>query len=163
MRRRPGVFLSVSATTRPARPGEVDGRDYRFLSPAEFETARARGEFLETAEVHGHLYGIPRGPVEQALLEGRDVIVAPDVQGARSVKAAVPEAIAVLVEPPSWEVLEARLRARGTEDEAQLARRLQVARAELAAAGEFDARVVNDDLEDAIAQVLRILEASRKG
>jgi guanylate kinase len=149
-------------TTRAPRPGEAEGRDYSFVSLEQFEAARARGDFLEWAEVHGHLYGTPRRAVEAALEEGRDVILEIDVQGARTVKAAVPEAVTILVSPPSWEVLEKRLRARGTEDEGQVARRLAVARRELAAAGEFDAKVVNDDLEEAIAQVVRILEASRK-
>lgn len=118
----------------------------------------SRGEFLETAQVFGaNRYGTPRPPVEKALAEGRPVLLEIDVQGARQVKKAMPEAITIMLVPPSWEVLEARLRGRGTEDAAALERRLATAKSELALAETFDHRVVNDDLEDAIQSVVRIL------
>jgi guanylate kinase len=128
------------------------------MAPDEFEAAAAAGGFLESAEVHGNRYGTPKTPVEEALAAGRNVILEIDVQGARSVKKARPDAVAVFIEPPSWEVLEKRLRGRGTDDPAVVARRLANAREELAAAPEFDERVVNDRLEDAVDQVDRILE-----
>jgi len=118
----------------------------------------SRGEFLETAEVFGaNRYGTPRPPVERALASGRPVLLEIDVQGARQVKKAMPEAVTVILLPPSWEVLQARLRGRGTEDAAALERRLATAKSELALAETFDYRVVNDDLEDAVTQVDRIL------
>ena len=159
--RRPEIFLSVSATTRMPRPEEVHGREYLFLSEQEFAAVEARGEFLETATVHGtRRYGTPRPPVELALAAGRPVLLEIDVQGARIVKKRMPEAVTVFIDPPSWEVLEGRLRGRGTEDSDAVARRLATAREELATAAEFDRRVVNDDLEDAAAQVDRILVGS---
>lgn len=118
----------------------------------------ARGEFLETAEVFGaNRYGTPRPPVEKALADGRPALLEIDIQGARQVKRAMPHAVTVILVPPSWDALEARLRGRGTEDPAALERRLATARQELALAREFNHRVVNDDLEDAVAQVDRIL------
>lgn len=127
------------------------------MTSEQFEAAEAAGEFLESAVVHGNRYGTPRTPVEQALAEGRHVILEIDVQGARSVKQARPDAVAVFIEPPSWEVLEVRLTGRGTDDPEVVRRRLRNAREELDAAAEFDERVVNDVLEDAIGQVDRIL------
>lgn len=127
------------------------------MTSEQFEAAEAAGEFLESALVHGNRYGTPRTPVEQALAEGRHVILEIDVQGARSVKQARPDAVAVFIEPPSWEVLEVRLTGRGTDDPEVVRRRLRNAREELDAAPEFDERVVNDVLEDAVGQVDRIL------
>ena len=150
--------MSVSATTRPRREGETDGADYLFLTEEAFDAMEAAGDFLETAVVHGNRYGTPWKPVEEALARGRDVILEIDVQGARSVRKARPDAVAVFVEPPSWEILEVRLRARGTDDGAVVERRLANAREELSAAPEFDERVVNDDLEEAVRRVDRILE-----
>jgi guanylate kinase len=150
----------VSATTRPRREGETDGVDYVFMTPGQFEAAEAAGEFLESAVVHGNRYGTPKTLVEKALAEGRHVILEIDVQGARSVRKARPDAVAVFIEPPSWEVLAARLTGRGTEDPAVVERRLKNAREELAAAPEFDERVMNDRLEDAVDEVDRILEGT---
>ena len=129
------------------------------MDPAEFERIRAGGGLLESAEVHGELYGTPKAEVETTLASGDDVLLEIDVQGARQVKAAVPESLSIFVEPPSWEELVARLRRRGTEDEAGLQRRLETARRELDEAGWFDDRVVNDDLERAVESVNRILDA----
>jgi guanylate kinase len=125
----------------------------------EFEALRAEGRLLEWAEVHGDLYGTPRDEVERLLSEGREVLLEIDVQGAKQVKTAMPEAVTIFLEPPSWEVLERRLSGRGTEDEPALRRRLETARRELADVGEFDHRVVNDDLAEAVGEVDRILES----
>lgn len=161
--RRPGLVLSVSATTRPPRPGERDGSDYRFVDRAEFERAREAGEFLETAEVHGeHLYGTPRRPVDDALVDGRTVILEIDVQGARQVKRALRGAVTVFVLPPTWEVLEGRLQGRGTEPAEAVTRRMRSALRELAAEDEFDERLVNDDLDESVEELLRIID-ERKG
>lgn len=157
---RAGIFVSVSATTRPPRPGERTGGQYVFLTREQFDEAEQRGEFLETATVFGqHRYGTPRAPVEAAIAEGRDVLLEIDVQGARMVKQSLPEAITIFILPPSWEVLERRLRGRGTEDPDAVARRLLTAKDELALASQFDHRVVNEDLESTIAEVDRILDA----
>lgn len=157
-RRRHDLLLSVSVTTRASRHGESDGVDYRFVSDEEFDAMEREGAFLETALVHGNRYGTPRAPVERGLRAGTTVVLEIDVQGARAVRKQVPDAVLVFVEPPSLEVLEERLRARGTEDANALARRMRNARDEMAAAPDFDHRVVNDDLDRAIAEVIRILE-----
>jgi guanylate kinase len=127
------------------------------VSREDFEALRDAGRMLEWAEVHGELYGTPREDVERLLNEGRDVMLEIDVQGAKQVKAAIPDAVTMFLEPPSWEVLERRLSGRGTEEEAALRRRLETARRELADAGMFDHRVVNEDLTEAVEQVDRIL------
>jgi guanylate kinase len=148
----------VSVTTRPPRPGDRGAKAYRHVSREEFERLARSGALLEWAEVHGELYGTPRAELEAALAAGRDVALEIDVQGARQLAAALPGTVRVFVEPPSWEALEERLRARGTEDEERMRARLATARRELEAAGEFDRRVVNDDLERAVEEVDRILE-----
>jgi guanylate kinase len=155
----PELFFSVSATTRARRPGEVDGRDYRFVTPAEFDGLIATGALLEWAEIHAGLHrsGTPRAPVEAALAAGRPVLVEVDLQGARAVKAALPEAVTVFLEPPSFDELARRLRGRGTESEADYARRLDTARAELTARNEFDVAVVNDELTDVVARLVELL------
>ncbi len=155
----PELYFSVSATTREPRAGEVDGRDYRFVGPAGFDALVARGALLEWAEIHGGLHrsGTPRAPVEQALAAGRPVLVEVDLQGARAVKAALPEAVTVFLAPPSLDELARRLRSRGTETEAQFARRLQTAREEMAARHEFDVVVVNDDVRAAVARLVELL------
>lgn len=154
---RPGVAFSVSATTRPPRAGEVDGRDYHFISPEEFERRAGAGEFLEWARVHGRFYGTPRSGVENALASGQDVVLEIDVQGAAQIRRSGLPTVTLFVLPPSYEVLEQRLRARGTEDEAEIQRRLTVVRAEMAEAPHYDHQVVNDDLERMVAQVEAIL------
>jgi guanylate kinase len=146
--RLPDLHFSVSATTRPPRAGEVDGRDYHFVGNAGFDELIARGDLLEWAEIHGGLQrsGTPRVPVERALDEGRPVLVEVDLNGARALKATLPESVSVFVEPPSLAELERRLRERGTESPEQFARRLQTAREELAARDEFDVALVNRDV-----------------
>ena len=155
----PGLLFSVSATTRDPRAGEVDGRDYHFVGGAGFDELVARGELLEWAEIHGGLHrsGTPRAPVEEALAAGRPVLVEVDLQGARAVKAAMPEAVTVFVAPPSLEELARRLRGRGTETDVQFQRRLETAREELASRHEFDVVVVNDDVQAVVARLVELM------
>ncbi|MFP5335596.1 MAG: guanylate kinase [Actinomycetes bacterium] len=153
--RYPQVWLSVSATTRPPRPGEVDGVHYHFVDGAAFDAMVERGEMLEWAVVHGrHRYGTPRRPVEQALAEGRPALLEIDLQGARQVRESMPDALFVFLAPPSWEELVRRLVGRGTEDEAERERRLATARVEMAAESEFDVTVVNDDVRRATDELV---------
>lgn len=149
-------MFSVSATTRAPRTGEVDGVDYRFVGEVGFDELIAAGALLEWAEIHGGLQrsGTPRAPVEAALAAGHPVLVEVDLQGARAVQAAMPEAVTVFLEPPSFDELARRLRGRGTESDADFARRLDTARAELAARDEFDVTVVNDDLQNVVARLV---------
>ncbi len=161
--REPNLAWSVSATTRAPRAGEVDGVDYHFVTRAEFERTRAEGGFLEWFEVYGQLKGTPRAPVEAAVAGGRDLLLEIDVQGALAVKEQFPEALLVFLRAPDAEVQEARLRRRGTDDEDQLATRIETARREEALADRFDAVVVNDEVERAVAEVAAILEARRAG
>ncbi|CAL8977468.1 Guanylate kinase [Cellulomonas sp. T2.31MG-18] len=156
--RYPQVWLSVSATTRSPRPGEVDGVHYRFVSEAEFDRMVAAGELLEWAVVHGrHRYGTPRGPVEQRLAAGQPVLLEIDLQGARQVRDSMPGARFVFLAPPSWDELVRRLVGRGTEDEAERERRLATARVELAAEPEFDHVIVNDDVHRATDELLTVM------
>ncbi|MGQ7298222.1 guanylate kinase [Quadrisphaera sp. KR29] len=153
--RYPQVWLSVSATTRAPRPGEVDGVHYLFTSEAAFDALVAQGQMLEWAVVHGrHRYGTPRGPVEQALAAGTPVLLEIDLQGARQVKAVMPDAHFVFLAPPSWAELERRLVGRGTEGPEERERRLSTARVELAAEGEFDTTIVNDDVSRAADELV---------
>ncbi|MDE7371702.1 MAG: guanylate kinase [Desulfovibrio sp.] len=145
----PAIGYSVSCTTRPPRAGEVDGRDYTFLSRPDFERRRAAGEFAEWAEVHGNLYGTPLSPVEAMLAEGRDALFDIDVQGAAQLKLNLEAATFVFILPPSLTELERRLRLRGQDDEEVIERRLANARRELREAAWYDALVVNDDLDGA--------------
>jgi len=158
----PDVLLSVSATTRAPRPGERDGVHYYFVSDAEFDRMVAADEFLEWATVHNlSRYGTPRPPVEATLASGRSVLLEIDLQGARQVKRAMPEAVLVFLLPPSWDELVRRLIGRGTETPAEQARRLETAKVELAAQDEFDVHVVNDDVERAAQEVVDLLTAVR--
>lgn len=153
----PEIHLSVSATTRKPRPGEVDGEHYFFVDEAEFDRMVAAGELLEYATVHNaHRYGTPRRPIEEALAAGRTVLLEIDLQGARQVREADPSATLVFLLPPSWDELVQRLVGRGTEDAAERARRLRTAKTELASQGEFDYRVVNDDVARAADEVARL-------
>ena len=166
LRRSPGgraYHYVVTCTTRERRHGEVDGVDYRFLSPVAFERLRVGGELLEWAEVHGHLYGTPRGPVREALAAGRDVILKIDVQGAATVKARIPEALLIFLVPPSLEALFQRLRARATETADELELRQRNAAIELAQQDHYDYVVVNEDGQvDATAgRIQAILTAER--
>lgn len=155
--RHPRIWLSVSATTRAPRPGEVEGESYFFLSREHFERQVAAGGFLEWAEFAGNLYGTPREPVERQLAAGRPVLLEIELEGARQVRRSFPAGFQVMIQPPSLEELERRIRGRGTDAEAAIQRRLERAREELAAAGEFDATLVNGDLELALAQLERLL------
>ncbi|RPF28460.1 guanylate kinase [Georgenia muralis] len=157
-RRHPDLWISVSATTRPPRPGEVDGVHYHFISHERFDELVASGQMLEWALVHGrNRYGTPRLPVEEQLSAGRPVFVEVDLQGARQVRAAMPEARFVFLAPPDFDELVRRLVGRGTESEEERARRLATAREELAAVAEFDHVVVNDDVTRATDEVLALM------
>jgi guanylate kinase len=161
-RRHPEVWVSVSATTRRRRPGEVDGVHYHFVDDREFDRLAAAGQFLEYAVVHGAAkYGTPRGPVERAIREGRDALLEIDLQGARQVRDTWPDALFVFLAPPSWEELVRRLVGRGTEGEAERERRLDTARAELAAQSEFDRVVVNDDVRRASEELVSLMRSGR--
>jgi guanylate kinase len=162
LRRDPELVLSISATTRPIRPGERSGIDYHFLSVPEFIGMRDRSEFLESAEVYDNYYGTPRGPIESALASGRSVLAELDIQGAQSVKRAKPDAVLIFIEPPSLDDLFGRLRGRGTEDAESLARRLRAAYDEMKLRGIYDHIVVNDEIERAAAEVARIIEEERR-
>lgn len=151
----------MSATTRRARPGEVDGQDYVFLDRATFEKWQEHDEFVESFEVFGHLYGTPRRPLVDHLAAGDDVILEIDVQGAMAVRKAFPDAVLVFLRPPSREVQRERLLARAGDALDSIERRLAKADAEEAMAAEFDLVVVNDDLGAAVEQVAAILEARR--
>jgi guanylate kinase len=153
------LHFSVSATTRSPRPGEVDGVDYYFVTPEQFQRLIDDGELLEWAEIHGGLHrsGTPAGPVREAVRAGHPVLIEVDLAGARAVKAAMPEALTVFLAPPNWETLESRLVGRGTESAEVMARRLETARAELAAQDSFDTVVVNAQLESACAELVSLL------
>ena len=155
----PDLYFSVSATTRAPRPGEIHGRDYRFVDSAEFDRMIADGELLEWAEIHRGLHrsGTPAAPVRDALATGEPVLLEVDLQGARAVRAAAPEALLVFMAPPSWETLVGRLTGRGTEPQDVIERRLETAREELAAQSEFDTVIVNDDVERACAELVSLL------
>lgn len=155
--RHPHLYLSTSATTRQPRAGEVNGKDYYFVSRDEFEQMIEKGELLEWAEFAGNYYGTPRQPVEVQIERGNQVILEIELKGARQVAESFPEALKVFIEPPSPEELERRIRDRGQDDDAAIARRLKRARVELAAADEFDVQIVNDDLEKAIAELEAVL------
>ena len=161
---RSDLGYSVSCTTRLPRAGEVDGRDYYFLGQGEFLSRRERGEFAESAEVHGKMYGTLRREVERVLKSGKHVVMDIDVQGARQFAAAFPSSVLVFILPPSASVLLARLTARKTEDRSSLVRRMESALEELRAAGSYHYVVVNDSLQRAVTQVSGIIdaEASRR-
>lgn len=154
----PDVHLSVSATTRAPRPGEVNGVNYYFVGDAEFDRLIETGQMLETATVHNAFrYGTPRAPLDEALAAGKSVLLEIDLQGARSVRKVMPEAVLVFLLPPTWEELVRRLIGRGTEDIAEQQRRLETARVELAAQNEFDHRIVNSDVSAAAREVVDLL------
>jgi guanylate kinase len=155
------VVFSVSATTRPRRPDERQGSDYFFVGDAEFDRMTRDGELLEWAMVHEQRYGTPKQSVGEALDAGKIVVLDIDFQGARQVRAAFPDAVLVYVLPPSAEELVRRLLGRGSEDDGERRRRLMTARIELAAAGEFDYLVVNDDFESALRTIDSIVRAER--
>jgi len=156
-RRHPGVWLSVSVTTRAPRRGEIDGVQYHFVNQEEFDGMAAAGELLEHDAHMGASYGTPRRPVERRLASGRAALLEIDLQGARQVRAAMPDAQLVFLAPPSYDELVRRLVGRGTEDSGRVRDRLRLARTELAAEQEFDEVVVNDDVEAAADRLVALL------
>ena len=158
----PGLVRSVSVTTRRPRVGDVDGEDYYFVSPEEFAARREAGRLLEWAEVHGNLYGTEVEQIDRSIAGGKSVLLEIDVQGGRSVKAARPGAVLIFLRPPSDEILEERLRGRGTDEEAVILKRLENARRELESAKDYDHQVVNDDLDRCVGEVLGIIAAESK-
>lgn len=154
----PEIWQSVSLTTRSPRPGEVAGLHYLFCDDAAFDAAVTAGKLLEWAEFAGHRYGTPRAPVLERLERGEPVLLEIELEGARQVRVAMPEALLVFLAPPSWDVLAKRLTGRGTEDEVVIARRLARAKVELAAASEFDATVVNDDVRQVCERLVALMQ-----
>lgn len=152
----PALWISISATTRLPRPGESDGVQYYFLDEQTFGQWAEEGRFLESATFAGHRYGTPKAPVEAMLAAGRSVLVEIDLQGARQVRQARPDALMVFLAPPSWEELERRLSRRGTESEEIVAARLAAGREELAAAGEFDVVLVNSSVEQVVERLVAL-------
>jgi guanylate kinase len=157
----PDLALSRSFTSRPPREGELDGVDYNFISRERFESMIAGGEFLEYADVFGNLYGTSAATTEQALAHGQDLVLVIDVQGARQVRSQTDGSVGIFVLPPSFFVLEERLRGRSKDTEAQIQRRLTVARSEVSAVNDYDYAVVNDDVESAVGRLRTIVEAER--
>lgn len=157
----PSVRLSISYTTRGARPGEIDGREYFFIDLPTFERMRAGGEFIEWAEVHGHWYGTSSAWIEERIATGDDVLLEIDWQGAQQIKRRFPDAIGVFILPPSIDALEARLRQRGQDESAVITRRLLAAGGEIAHAREFEYAIINSDFAEASRQLKCIVEAAR--
>ncbi|MGH3484880.1 MAG: guanylate kinase [Nocardioidaceae bacterium] len=157
----PDVWISVSVTTRRPRPGEIDGVHYHFVDDARFDEMIEAGDFLEWAVIHGAArYGTPRQPVADALAAGRLALLEIDLQGARQIRASMPEALFVFLAPPSWEELVRRQLGRGTEDATERERRLRTARAELAAESEFDVTIVNREVEQAGEELVALLRSA---
>ncbi len=157
----PEIELSISHTTRTPRPGEENGREYHFISVAEFEERKTRGEFLESALVHGNYYGTSRVWIEQRMAAGKDVLLEIDWQGARQVRSRFESTVGIFILPPSIDALEARLHKRGTDSEATITRRLMGAGAEITHAPEFEFVIINDDFEVALSQLISVVTASR--
>lgn len=158
----PDAWVSVSATTRAPRPGEVDGVHYRFMTTDEFSSLVERDGFLEWAEVHGNYYGTPIDPIRQHMAKGGQVILEIDVQGALQVRERIPEAHLVFIEPPSLEELERRLRGRGTETEEVIRMRMENAKVELSVKMEYDIRLVNDNLDESVNTLVGIVDSYAK-
>jgi len=159
--RNKNLRMSVSATTRQPRPGEEHGKHYYFISRDEFQQLIDNGSMLEYAEYVGNLYGTPKGPVDQWLEEGHDVVLEIEVQGGAQIKRIVPDCVSIFITPPSMEVLEKRLRGRGTEEEDIIRKRLDTARQELTQAEHYDYVVVNDRLEDAVDDIQAIIRSEK--
>ena len=157
----PDIELSVSCTTRSRRSGEVNGRDYRFLSDAQFARLQAQGAFAESAKVHDHFYGTPKQPLERCIRTGRDILLDIDVQGARQIKKSFLEAVSIFVLPPSLQELERRLAARGTDGPEIIRRRLANAKGEIGEIIHYDYYIVNRDLREAVRVLSGIVEAER--
>lgn len=153
LQRHPELYFSVSATTRSPRPGEIDGQHYYFVSRDKFQQMVEADELLEWAEFAGNYYGTPRLPVERQIQQGQSVILEIEVVGARKIKQTFPSILRIFVLPPSLEELERRIRSRGQDSEEAIARRLNRAKAEIEAAGEFDVQIVNNDLEKALRDI----------
>lgn len=161
LQKKPYLRLSVSFTTRAPRPGEVQGREYNFVSQEEFQAMQARGDFLEWAEVHGNFYGTSRSWIEARMRENQEILLEIDWQGARQVRALFPEALGIFILPPDLETLSDRLSGRGTDSPQVIARRLAVAEAEMRHVGEFDYVIINDDLNQALQDFCAIVRASK--
>jgi guanylate kinase len=161
MREDPSLKLSISYTTRAPRPGEKHGVDYHFVDDAEFLAMRSRGEFLESAEVHGHRYGTSKKVITEALARGEDLILEIDWQGARQVRGIYPGCIGIFILPPSVDELERRMRSRAQDSEAVIRRRLDNAREELAHSGEFEYRIINKDFDTARRKLAEIIRKER--
>jgi guanylate kinase len=159
--RLPGLAYSVSVTTRPPRPGEIDGTDFRFVSEAQFRELLTRNEMAEWATVHGNLYGTPAAPLEIALREGRDVLLDIDTQGAAQLRARYPDAVLIFVVAPSMAELEQRLRERRSDSEREITRRLQRAREEVMLWKRYDYLIVNRDVKEAMEQLESVMQAER--
>ncbi|WP_315788486.1 guanylate kinase [Fischerella sp. JS2] len=151
--RHPELYYSVSATTRSPRPGEIDGKDYYFISRSKFEQLMAAGEFLEWAEFAGNYYGTPREPVINQICSGKLVVLEIELEGARQIRRSFPEALSIFILPPSFSELEKRIRTRGQDSEEAIARRLRRAQDEINAADEFDIQIVNDDFETTLKSI----------
>jgi guanylate kinase len=151
--RHPELYYSVSATTRSPRPGEIDGKDYYFISRSKFEQLVAAGEFLEWAEFAGNYYGTPREPVINQICSGKLVLLEIELKGARQIRRSFPEALSIFIMPPSFSELEKRIRTRGQDSEEAIARRLRRAQDEINAADEFDIQIVNDDFETTLKSI----------
>jgi guanylate kinase len=158
-KKRPDIWLSVSVTTRSPRPGEVDGREYYFVSDAVFDRMVDDGELLEWAAFAGHRYGTPREPVARCIAASVPALLEIDIEGARQVRRAVPDALLVFLAPPSWDELVRRLSGRGTEPPEVIARRLEVAAREIEAGKEFDITLVNTSVEDVCGQLVTLMTA----
>ena len=157
----PDLFYSVSYTTRAPRPGEVDGKDFHFVTDAEFLAMRDRDEFAEWAEVHGHRYGTPAKALESALGRGLDVILDIDTHGARQLRQRYPEAVSIFVMAPSMKELEARLRERKSDAAVEIVRRLNRAREEISAWRQYDYLIINRDVKEAVDQLATVIQAER--
>ncbi|MBR6788474.1 MAG: guanylate kinase [Clostridia bacterium] len=158
----PDLTVSVSATTRAPRPGEIHGKHYYFITRDEFNKMKDNGEFLEWAQTVGNCYATPKAPVMEKLASGYDVLLEIDVKGAKQVKKAYPECKTIFVLPPSREELARRLRGRGTESEEQISARLALATSELEESGSFDYEIINSDIDKAIADVKEIIEKTKE-
>jgi guanylate kinase len=155
------VKLSISYTTRPPRPGEANGREYFFVDVPTFAAMRARDEFIESAEVHGHLYGTSANWIAQRITDGDDVLLEIDWQGAQQIKRRFPNAVGIFILPPSVDALEARLRLRGQDESAVITRRLLAAGGEIAHARDFDYAIINQEFAEAVQQLKSIVESAR--
>lgn len=160
LHRHPELYLSISITTRAPRPGEVDGKNYYFVSRPTFERMVANGELLEWAEFAGNFYGTPRGPVEEHIRQGNWVILEIELEGARQIRKSFPDALRIFILPPSITELEHRIRNRGQDSDEAIVRRLGRAHAEIAAADEFDIQIVNDDFQKALTRIEETLFAT---